>query len=76
MRDANAKAASTKSIDPTLATRQALAEPLEYPPLVASMVPGDRVAIAVDETVPQVGEVVLGVVQALRSGGIEDDDHS
>jgi nickel-dependent lactate racemase len=61
------------AIDPTSAARQALAEPLDYPPLAASIVPGDRVAIAVDETVPQVDEVVLGVVQALRSSGIEDD---
>jgi nickel-dependent lactate racemase len=56
-----------------LATLHALAEPLEYPPLSASIVPGDRVAIAVDESVPQVELVVLGIVQSLRKAGIEDD---
>ena len=72
-REMDAGIVQTQPVDPVSATRHALAEPLEYPPLAASIVSGDRVAIAVDETVPQVGEIVLGVVQALRSGGIDDD---
>jgi nickel-dependent lactate racemase len=72
-RDAEAVAIQMQAVDLTSATRQALAEPLDYPPLAASIVPGDRVAIAVDEAVPEVGEIVLGVVQAFRAGGIDDD---
>jgi nickel-dependent lactate racemase len=63
----------TQPVDPLSATKHALAEPLGYPPLAASIVPGDRVAIAVDETVPQAGEIVLGVLQALHSSGIDDE---
>src|SRR5688500_12601445 len=37
---------------------QALEAPLGFPPLAAGIVPGDRVAIAVDESVPCVGVVV------------------
>jgi nickel-dependent lactate racemase len=72
----SAAAGATPLLDPVSATLHALAEPLGYPPLPASIVPGDRVAIAVDETVPQVGQVVLGIVQSLRGAGIEDDDIS
>src|SRR6185503_5376782 len=39
---------SKKSIDPVVAVHRALSEPLNYPPLAAGIVPGDRVAIAVD----------------------------
>ena len=59
--------------DPTAATVQALAEPLDFPPLSLSTVPGDRVAIAVDRAVPCAADVVRGVVDALHSAGIEDD---
>jgi len=41
--------------DPTEATVAALAEPIEYPPLAAGIVPGDRVTIALDETTPRAG---------------------
>ena len=75
-REMDAGIVPTQPVDPVSATLHALAEPLEYPPLAASIVPGDRIAIAVDETVPQVGEIVLGVVQALRSGGIDDESIS
>jgi nickel-dependent lactate racemase len=60
-------------IDAAQATFDALASPLEYPPLSAALVPGDRVAIALDEAVPCVSEVVHGVVASLRSAGIEDE---
>src|SRR2546422_769894 len=39
-------------VDPAAAVAQALDEPLEFPPLAAGIVPGDRVAIAVDSAVP------------------------
>jgi nickel-dependent lactate racemase len=59
--------------DPAATVASALAAPLDYPPLSAGTVPGDRVAIAVDDGVPCPGAVVRGVVEALRTAGIEDD---
>ncbi len=60
-------------IDATQATIDALANPLGFPPLSASLVPGDRVAIALDEAVPSVASVIQGIVASLRSAGIEED---
>jgi nickel-dependent lactate racemase len=59
--------------DPAAATIAALAAPLEFPPLAQAVVPGDHVAIAVDEAVPEVASVVRGVIESLRRAGIEDE---
>jgi predicted amino acid-binding ACT domain protein len=59
------------AVDPVEATKQALAAPLEFPPLASSVVPGDRVAIAVDGAVPCAPGVVRGVVEALSATGVE-----
>jgi nickel-dependent lactate racemase len=59
--------------DPSAAVMSALASPLDYPPLAESVVPGDRVAIAVDAAVPQVVDVVRGAVEALASSGVDRD---
>ena len=59
--------------DPVTAAVQALVEPLEFPPLSAATVPGDRVAIAVDHDVPRAAAIVRGVVEALHGAGIDDD---
>jgi hypothetical protein len=55
---------------------RALEAPLEFPPLGAGIVPGDRVAIAVDENVPCVGAVVRGAVEAFQRAGVEAADIS
>jgi nickel-dependent lactate racemase len=55
------------------ATRLALSEPLDFPPLSAGIVPGDRVAIALDEAVPCAASVVRGAVELIRTAGIEDE---
>ncbi len=60
-------------VDPAAATAQALAEPLDYPPLSLSTVPGDRVAVVVDHAVPRAASIVRGVVDALHHAGIDDD---
>lgn len=62
--------------DPAAAVVRALAAPLDFPPLSAGVVPGDRVAIAVDEAVPCVASVVRGVVEALQAAGVEPHDVS
>jgi nickel-dependent lactate racemase len=63
----------TTTDDPAIAVVNALAQPLEYPPLSAGIVPGDRVAIALDEGVPCTPEIVRGIVQSLRRSGVEND---
>jgi nickel-dependent lactate racemase len=57
--------------DPVAATIAALAEPLDFPPLAAGIVPGDRVAIAVDQRVPSVAAIVRGAVEAFANAGID-----
>ncbi len=59
--------------DVAKAVVEALAEPLGYPPLSASIVPGDRIAIALDEAVPCVPEIVRGIVESLNRAGIDND---
>ena len=43
----------------------ALQKPLDFPPLAAAIVPGDRVALAVDPNIPGVIEIIRGVLRAL-----------
>jgi nickel-dependent lactate racemase len=59
--------------DPAEATIAALAEPIEYPPLSAGIVPGDRVTIALDETTPRAAEIVRGAISSLERAGVETD---
>jgi nickel-dependent lactate racemase len=57
--------------DPSEATIAALNNPIEFPPLSAGIVPGDRVAITVDESAPRAGDIVRGAIKALERAGIE-----
>ena len=63
----------SSSTDVAKAVVEALSEPLDYPPLSASIVPGDRIAIALDESVPCVPEIVRGIVESLNRAGIDND---
>ena len=63
----------SSSMDVAKAVVKALAEPLDYPPLSASIVPGDRIAIALDEAVPCAPEIVRGIVESLNRAGIDGD---
>lgn len=56
------------------AVAAALDAPLDFPPLCQAVVPGDRVAIVLDEGVPQVPTLVAAVVERLVSAGISPDD--
>jgi len=58
-----------------LATKVAevLADPIGYPPLSRTIVPGDQVAIATDESTPCLREVVAGVVGYLVANGVTID---
>ena len=57
--------------DPVAAVREALQQPIEYPALRQSVVPGDRVVLALEEGLVQPAPVVTGVVQELMSAGID-----
>jgi nickel-dependent lactate racemase len=67
---------SLSSAELRAAVVSALEDPLGFPPLGAGIVPGDRVAIAVDENVPCVGAVVRGAVEAFERAGVEAADIS
>jgi nickel-dependent lactate racemase len=56
-------------LDIRKAAADALAAPLNFPPLARATVPGDHLAIAVDDAVPV--EVVLGVLDAAVAAGVE-----
>src|SRR6476659_8058257 len=51
-------------LDPTEATIAALAAPIEYPPLWAGIVAGDRVTIALDETTPCAAAILRGAIKS------------
>lgn len=59
--------------DPEAAAGKALREPLEYPPLALCTTPGDRVVLALDERLPQGGQIAAAVIQALASAGVQSD---
>lgn len=61
------------AVEPVEAARQALAEPLDYPPLAQATVPGDHVAIAVVADVPCAADVVRGSIDAFVCAGVERD---
>lgn len=56
------------------AVRQALAEPLDFPPLARAVVPGDKVAIALDPALPQPAELVSQAVRMLLASGVLASD--
>ena len=61
-------------VDVADAMRTALENPLDFPPLAKSVVPGDKVAIALDYAVPQAGKIVAGIVEALIAADIQPED--
>ncbi len=60
--------------DPAAAIARALAKPLNFPPLSAGIVPGDRVAIAVDSATPCMASLVRGAVQSLQIAGVDSQE--
>ncbi|TWU26910.1 hypothetical protein Pla52o_07660 [Novipirellula galeiformis] len=56
------------------ATRDALRGPIDFPPLTAAILPGERIALAVDPNVPEVGEVIRGVLLAIEEADCEAID--
>ena len=59
--------------DPGDATAEALADPVDYPPLGRYTMPGDRVAIVLGDSVPHGGQIAAAVVRCLVTGGIDPE---
>ena len=59
--------------DPAAATAEALADPLEYPPLAKSTTPADQVLVALHDGVPRGGEITAAVVRCLVEAGVAPD---
>ncbi|MGF1581761.1 MAG: lactate racemase domain-containing protein [Gemmataceae bacterium] len=55
------------------AVRQALDDPFEFPPLARAITPDDRIAIVVDETVPQLTKVLIPLLEYLVEAGINPE---
>ncbi len=62
-----------EAIDLASSVRQALDAPMDLPRLSQCVVPGDRVVIAADPTVPDLATVLGVVVNVLESAGVERD---
>jgi len=60
--------------DPERAVAQALADPFDFPPLSQATVTGDRVVLALDQTVPQAAKMVSGVLRSLFQGDTRPED--
>ncbi len=63
-------------LSPAEATIAALTQPIDFPPLSAGIVPGDRLAIALDAAVPCPAEIVRGAIKVLEKAGVEPDSIS
>ncbi|WP_345688594.1 lactate racemase domain-containing protein [Novipirellula caenicola] len=56
------------------ATRNALRAPTDFPPLTAAIAPGDQIALAVDPNVPDLCNVIRGVLLELEQADAETID--
>lgn len=62
-------AASAEVLDLAAAVTSALRAPLDFPSVEQAIVPGDRVVLAVDPSVPRMPEVVAHIVQYFQGSG-------
>lgn len=53
------------------AVRETLGKPLDFPPLAACTVPGDKVVVALQRGLPLLSELVAGLRAALQDAGVE-----
>ncbi len=59
--------------DATAAVSDALESPREFPALREMIVPGDRIALAVDPSIPGTRLVVEGIASVLEASGVDRD---
>jgi len=60
--------------DPASAVIAALADPLDFPPFSRAVIPGDRIALALDLGIPLVGDIVAGAVHTVLEAGASAED--
>ncbi|MDA1214219.1 MAG: lactate racemase domain-containing protein [Planctomycetota bacterium] len=60
--------------DIRLAVREALEHPLDFPPVVHAVVPGDRITIALDRHTPRSSEIIAEVWEMLDGRGVTAED--
>ena len=60
--------------DVAAAVDRALAEPIEFPTLASAVLPGDKVAVVLTQTVPQAAIIVARLVDALVAIGVDPAD--
>jgi nickel-dependent lactate racemase len=60
------------AVGPTLA--ELLAQPLDFPPLAAAIVSGDRVVLVVERDVPGLEAIVAALWNVLRDAGVRAED--
>ncbi len=65
--------ALVESVDPAQAVFDALADPIDFPPLSKATVPGDRIAIAIEPGGPRAAALAAGAVRAAVASGAEPD---
>ncbi|MFO1063620.1 MAG: hypothetical protein U0892_07125 [Pirellulales bacterium] len=58
------------------AVHQAMADPVEFPPVEQAIVEGDRVVLAVDPSVPQMPRIVRAILAYLHVTGCAVDQFS
>lgn len=56
--------------DPAAAVRAALEEPHAFPPLRRALTPDDHVAIVLDEELPRLAELLVPLLEHIRSAGV------
>lgn len=54
----------------------ALSQPLDFPAVELAIVPGDRVVLAADPTVPRLAEVIAQVIAYFQSHGVQAEQFS
>jgi nickel-dependent lactate racemase len=60
--------------DVQAATAEALAEPIDFPPLRMAVVPGDKIVLALEPGVPRAAALIAAVVEAVMQGGASAED--
>lgn len=78
IRDANLLAGRRAAIvpdltDPAQAMREALEHPLDYPALRLALTPDDHVAIAIDEGIPGLVQMLLPLLEHIRQANVQPE---
>ncbi len=59
--------------DPAQAMREALEHPLDYPALRRALTPDDQVAIVIDEGIPQLGRLLVPLLEHIGQANVQPD---